>query len=165
MASFDAKVVAHDFERGDRPPPIFGSRRCDTIQRMRFGQSDADLLFFRLVEHADDTVDRLAGIDRVQCAHDQVAGFRGRHADFDRFAVAHFADENDFGSLAQRSAKSGGERAEVVSHFPLVERRLLLRMDEFDRIFERDDVNRFRFRSVRSAAPPASSTYRFRLRR
>ena len=125
-----------------RPPPIFGSRRWDTIQRSVSARPDADLLLFLLVEHAEDTVDRLAGIDRVQCAHDQMAGFRGGHADLDGFAVAHFADENDLGSLAQRGAQSGGEGAEVVAHFALVESRLLLRMHEFDGIFERDDVDR-----------------------
>ena len=81
----------------------------------------------------------------MQCTHHEVACFCSRHADLDSFAVAHFADENDFGRLAQRSAKTVGKRAEVVTHFPLVERRLLLRMHEFDRVFQRHDVYRFRF--------------------
>ena len=43
----------------------------------------------------------LAGIDRVQGAENKVTGFRRHERDFDRRAVAHFADENDLRCLAQ----------------------------------------------------------------
>ena len=81
----------------------------------------------------------------MQSTHHKVAGFRGGHADFDSFTVAHFTDENDLRRLAQRGAQAGGECAEVVSHFPLIERRLLLRVHELDRVFECHDVHRLRF--------------------
>ena len=142
---FHPQVVTHDFECGDTASANFRQQALRDDPANGFRQPDADLLFFRLVEHTDNTIDRLAGVDRVQRAHDQVAGFRGGHADFDSFTVAHFTDENDLRRLAQRGAQAGGECAEVVSHFPLIERRLLLRVHELDRVFECHDVHRLRF--------------------
>jgi hypothetical protein len=52
-----------------------------------------------LIEHANDTIDRLPGIDRVQCGQHEVTGFRRRHTDFDCFAITHFTDEDDLRSL------------------------------------------------------------------
>jgi hypothetical protein len=61
---------------------------------------------------------------------DQVAGFRRAQRDFDRVAVAHFADENDLGRLAQRGAQAVGKAVEINAQFALVERGLVVRMHE-----------------------------------
>jgi hypothetical protein len=37
----------------------------------------------------------------VEGAQDQVPGFGGAQSNLDRLAVAHFADQHDFGRLAQ----------------------------------------------------------------
>ena len=111
------------------------------IQRKRVGEADADLLLLLGLEHAEDAVDGLAGVNGVEGAHDQVAGFGGAEADFHRFAVAHFADQDDFGGLAQGGAQAGGKGAEIAAHFALVEGGFFLRMDKFHRVFQGDDVD------------------------
>ena len=109
------------------------------------GKTKAQLLFFAEREETENTVDRLAGIDRVQRAQNEVAGFRGHQRDFDGGAVAHFADENDFRRLAQRGAQAVRIIVKIVSEFALVEGGLARRMHELDRILQRDDVHRLRF--------------------
>ena len=78
--------------------------------------------------------------DGVERAEDQMARFGRRKPDFHGFPVAHFAHQDDLGGSAQRSAQSGGEIGEIASHFPLVERRFLVGMDELYRVFQRDDA-------------------------
>ena len=92
----------------------------------RIGQADANLLLLLRLEHAEDAVDGFAGVDGVQRAQDQMAGFRRAQGDFHRFLVAHFADENDLGRLAQRGAQAVGVAVEINAQFALVERRLLV---------------------------------------
>ena len=40
-------------------------------------------------------------------------GFGGAEGDLDRFAVAHFADQNDLGRLAQGGAEAVGKSVEI----------------------------------------------------
>ena len=83
-------------------------------------------LLFRL-KHAQDAVDGFAGVDGVQGAEDQMAGFRRAQGDLHRLLVAHFADENDLGRLAQRGAQAVGVGIEINAQFALVESRLVVR--------------------------------------
>lgn len=99
------------------------------------------MLLFVGFEHAQNTVDRLPGVDGVQRAHDEVAGFGGAQSEFDGFAVAHFADQNDLGRLAKRGTQAAGKLVEVRAHFALIERGLFLRVNEFHGVFEGDDVD------------------------
>jgi hypothetical protein len=85
----------------------------------------------------------LAGVNRVQRAEHEVTGFRRAQGDAHGFAIAHFADQNDLGSLAQRGAQTGSKTTEVRAEFALVERGLHVRMHIFDRVFQRDDVDAF----------------------
>ena len=104
-------------------------------------------------EHAEDAVDRLAGVHRVKGAQDQVARLRGGKGDLHRLAVPHFADEDHLRRLAERRAQPAREGVEVVPHLPLVEGGLFVGMGELDRILERDDVDRLvPLISLRSAA-------------
>ena len=96
-----------------------------------------------MLEHAQDAVDGLAGVDGVQGAEHQVAGFGGAQGDLHRFPVAHFAHQNDLGRLAQGGAQAVGEGVEIRAQLALVDGGLLLRMDEFDRILQGDDVDGF----------------------
>ena len=59
-----------------------------------------------------------------------------RSARFDRLEVAHFADEDDVRILAQRAAQRVGERLRVDGDFALVDDRLLVAMEELDRILD-----------------------------
>src|SRR5262249_9482436 len=60
----------------------------------------------------------------------------------------HFADQNDVRVFTQRSAKGSGKRLGVQSHFAVVHKALLAGVNEFDRIFNRDDVILTRFIGV-----------------
>ena len=108
----------------------------------RVGEAKPDLLLLFLLEHTENTVNRLTGVDGVKCADYQVACFRSTQTDFDRFPVTHFAHQNHLGRLAESSAQAGSERVEIRAHFALIESGFLLRMDELHRVFECDNVNR-----------------------
>jgi hypothetical protein len=108
----------------------------------RIGKPRAHLFLLVRLKHTEDTVDGFAGVDCVERAQNQVAGFRRAQGDFHRVAVAHFADENHLGRLAQRGAQTVRVGIEIHSEFALVERGLLVLVQIFDRVFQRDDVDR-----------------------
>ena len=89
-----------------RPPPTLGTSRWLTTQRSVSARRARSLLLLLRFEHTQDTVDGLAGIDGVQRAEHQVAGFRRAQRDFHRLAIAHFADQNHFRRLAQGGAQT-----------------------------------------------------------
>ena len=95
--------------KAKRPPPILGHQPLADDPAQGIGQTGANLLLFFRLKHTQNTIDRLAGIDRVQGAQHQVAGFRGAQGDLHRVAVAHFADQNDLGRLAQGGAQAVGK--------------------------------------------------------
>ena len=95
------------------------------------------------IKHAEDAVDGFTRIDGVQRAEDQVAGFRRAQGDLHRVLIAHFADENDLGRLAQRGAQTVDVGIEINAQFTLVESCLVVRMDIFHRVFQGDDVDGF----------------------
>ena len=76
----------------------------------------------------------------VQRAEDDVAGFGRGDGRFDRLQVAHFAHEDDVGVLPQGAADGLGEGRHVDADLALVDRALLVRVVELDRVFDRDDV-------------------------
>src|SRR5262249_38582750 len=102
----------------------------------------ADLLLLVGLEHTEDTVDGLAGVDGMEGGEDEVAGFGGAEGDFDGFAVAHFADENGFGGLAEGGAEAGGETVEIGAEFALVKGGFVVRVDVLDGVFGGDDMDR-----------------------
>ena len=57
-------------------------------------------------KHVDDAVDRAGRARRVQRAEHDVARFGRGDGRFDRFQVAHFADEDHVRVLPQRAAKA-----------------------------------------------------------
>ena len=59
----------------------------------------------------------------------------------DRFEVAHFAHEDDVRVLAERAADGLGEARDIVPDFTLGDERLRGVVVEFDRVFDRDDVD------------------------
>ncbi len=65
-------------------------------------------------------------------------GQRGLH----RFLVANLAHQNHVGGGAHRAAQRPGEGFRVETHFALVDDGLLIRVQEFDRILDREDVVR-----------------------
>jgi hypothetical protein len=67
-------------------------------------------------------------------------GFGGFQGDFDGFAIAHFADENDFGRLTQGGAQREREGGCVGVQFALVNRGFLVAVEKFDGILDGEDV-------------------------
>ncbi len=136
------EVRAHDLEGRHAVAPLLGKEALADDPADRVGQPDPDLVLLFGREHAEDAVDRLAGIHRVEGAQDQMARLRGGEADLHRLAVPHLADEDHLRRLAERRAQPVREGIEIVPHLPLVEGGLLVGVGEFHRVLEGDDVDR-----------------------
>ena len=70
----------------------------------------------------------------------QVARLGDAQRRLDRLEVAHFADEDDVGVFAQNGLQGVGEGVRVGVELALVDEALLVRVQELDRVFDRDDV-------------------------
>ena len=81
----------------------------DALERRR--ELDADLLLLVRREHVDDAVDRLRRVLRVQRGEDEVPGLGRGDRGRDRLEVAHLADEDDVGVLAQDVLEGRRERS------------------------------------------------------
>src|SRR6185503_1708541 len=114
--------------------------RHDVLKRLRQAVANGRLLALR--EHTDDALDGLGGVDGVQRGHHEVACLGRLQRDLDRLAIAHLTHQNDLRRLAQRRAQREAERRRVAVQLALVNGRLLVPVDEFDRILDRQDVNR-----------------------
>ena len=77
----------------------------------------------------------------MQGSEDQVARFSGSDGGRYCLEVAHFADENHVGVLAERAANRLCKARHVVADFALRDERLRGRVVEFDRVLDRDDVD------------------------
>src|SRR5690606_41427303 len=66
--------------------------------------------------------------------------FRRGQREADRLEVAHLADEDDVGVLAQRRAQRLAEAERIAMHLALVHERALALVHELDRVLDRDDV-------------------------
>jgi len=76
----------------------------------------------------------------VQGREHEVARLGRRQRRLDRLVVAHLADENDVGVLAQGRAQRDRERLGVDLDLPLVDEALLVPVEELDGILDRHDV-------------------------
>ncbi len=112
------------------------------------GQAHAHLFLLLRLKHTEDTVNGLAGVNRVKRAEHQVARFRGAESDLHSFTVTHFADKDDLRRLTQGGAQPAGKRVEIRAEFPLIESGFGLRVNKFDGILQRDDMDPLRFIDV-----------------
>ena len=102
----DGVVREQDLERRDSAHAVGGRKQClghDALQRA--GDLNADLLLLLGREDVDDAVDRRRRALRVQRAEDEVAGLGSGQRGRDRLEVAHLADEDHVGVLAQRGTQ------------------------------------------------------------
>ena len=88
----------------------------------------------------DDAVDGVGGADRVQRGKDQMAGLGRGDGDADRLQVAHLADEDDVGVLAQGGAQRVGVALGVAADLALVDDGFLGVVEGLDGVLQRDDV-------------------------
>ena len=84
-----------------RPPPIMGTEPLRDDRLERAGELHPDLRLLLGGEHVDDAVDRLRGVVGVQRGEDEVAGLGDGERGRDGLDVAHLADEDDVGVLAE----------------------------------------------------------------
>ena len=132
----------HEHLAGADPPGAIGGGqqllRHDALQRDR--QLHADLVLLAAGEGVDDAVDRLRGVLGVQRREHEVAGLRRGQGGRDRLDVAHLADEDDVGVLAQRPLERKGEALGVGAELALVDEAALVGVQELDRVLDRHDV-------------------------
>ncbi len=100
----------------------------------------ADLLLLVRREDRDDAVDRLGRVHRVEGRHDEVARLGGHERRLDGLEVAHLAHEDDVRVLPEGRADGRRERARVDLQLALVDDRLLVAVEELDRVLDRHDV-------------------------
>src|SRR5579884_1083406 len=144
-----ADQVAHrivrqqDLECGDAPRAVGGGKkrlRDDRLQRA--GDHDAHLLLLLGREDVDDAVDRRRRTLRVQRAEHEVARLRSSERGRDRLEVAHLADENHVGVLAERRLQRVRKARRVRTDLALVDDAALVAVHELDRILDGEDVLR-----------------------
>ena len=137
-------------DRGGRHEDLAGGDAARAVQRRQQLLRDdalqgdrelhADLLLLLGREDVDDAVDRLRRVLRVQGREDEVAGLRRGQRGVDRLQVAHLADEDHVGVLAQRALQRAGEGLGVRPDLALVDDALLVPVQELDRVLDREDV-------------------------
>src|SRR5256885_6600218 len=118
-----SQAAAHDLGDEQTPAADFTHEPLAHDVAQAGGQALADLLFFLARKHAEDAVDRLPGVDRVEGAENDVAGFRRGQSDVQRFAVANFTDQDRFRRLTQSGAQTVGEVREILAELALTDRR------------------------------------------
>ena len=89
------------------------------------------------VENAADRGGGARGVDRAEHQVARLGRVDGRH---ERFLVAHFAHEHDVGVFADGVLHADVEVDHVEADLALVDQALVFGEDEFDRVFEREDV-------------------------
>ena len=93
-------------------------------------------------EEVDDPVDRLGRVEGVDGGEHEVAGLRRRERRAHGLLVAHLADQDHVGVLAQDAAHRPREAVRVGADLALVDDRAFVFVQVLDRVLERDDVVR-----------------------
>ena len=137
----DRRGREHDL--GDDGPAVAvhtGGERLgdDSLQSGRELRADLLLLVRRI--DVDDTVDRLRRALGVQRGEHEVSRFRRGERGRRRLQVAQLADEDDVRVLAQGVLERRRERVRVLADLALVDQAHLVRVQELDRVLDRDDV-------------------------
>ena len=126
---------------GTRPlPSARATRRWETMPWMTDGELAADLVLLVRREDRDDPVDGLGRVQRVERGEHQVAGLRRVQRRLDGLDVAHLADQDDVGVLAQGGAQGLREARRVLADLALADHALLVLVHELDRVLDRDDM-------------------------
>ena len=97
-------------------------------------------LLFALRESIHHTVDCLHARVSMERREGQVTRFCNGQSGTDRFKVTHFADKHHVRVLTQRHLKRLGEAVGIATDFTLVDHAALVLVQEFDRVFHRQNV-------------------------
>ena len=104
------------------------------------GDAGANLRLLRRRKHVEQAVEGRGGVAGVHCADDEVARLGGADRHLDGLEVAEFADDDDVGVFAEGPFEGGGEGAGVWADFALGDVAALGEVDDFDGVFDGDDV-------------------------
>ena len=111
----------------------FGDQALSYDESKHSAETSANGVLLAQRECADDALDGFGGVDGVEGGEHQDSGFSGFERGFDGFLVAHLADEDYFGSLAQRTTQCRGEARCIAVNLALMNAGALVRMQEFNR--------------------------------
>ena len=100
----------------------------------------ADLGLVAGGEGVEDAGDGLGGVVGVEGGEDEVAGFGGGEGCGHGVAVAHLADHDDVGVLAEDGADGEGEAGGVAADFDLLDEGAAVGVLVLDGVFDGDDV-------------------------
>ena len=114
--------------------------RDDRAQILRQVQEDLRVLIQR--EHIDDAIERFRGVVRVQRRQHEMARTGQHDRGLHRFSIADLADQQHVRRRTHRTLQCTRIRLGIEADFALIDDRLLVRVQELDRIFDRDDVVR-----------------------
>ena len=87
-----------------------------------------------------DPRDGCRHVGGVHGGEDEVAGLRRRQRNPHRLRVAHFADDDDVGRLANGGTQRGREVGRVDADLDLLDQAAAVRVLVFDRVLDGDDV-------------------------
>ena len=91
-------------------------------------------------EEGDQAVDRRRDVRGVDRREDEMAGFGGLERGVDSFEIAHLADHDHVGILAERGAQGVGERGGIGPDFALRDDAAVVGEHELDRILDGHDL-------------------------
>ncbi len=137
----DGRVRHHDLHGQSAAGPARPRQQGlaqDPLEHKRHLRPDLRLLVGR--EDVDDPVDGLSGRVRVERAEGQVTRLGDPQGGLDRLEVAHLADQNDVGILAQGRPEGVGEGVGVGVELPLVHEALLVLVQVLDGVLDGDHV-------------------------
>lgn len=101
---------------------------------------EADGVVLGFLEEVKDAAEGPGGRGGVQGGEDEVAGLGGLDGGVDGFGIAHLADHDDVGVLAEDGAEGLAVVGEVGAQLALVDEGLGVAEDELDGVLDGDDV-------------------------
>ena len=136
----DARVHHHHLD--GRDPAVVDARQEPLADHAPkdAGEHGADLLLLRGRKELDHPADGLGGVDRVQGREDEVARLGRLQRGLRGLGVAELADQDRVRVLAEHAAERLAEALGVEADLTLVDDRAPVRVEDLDRVLDRDDV-------------------------
>src|SRR3990170_2000221 len=136
----DARVRDHHLDRGDPTSTDARHQPLADHPSEHSGEDSDDLWLLSRREELDHPADRLRGVERVQGRQDEMSGLRCLESDTCSLRVPELADQNDVRVLAEHPPETLPEAVGVEPDLPLTHDAAVVRVDDLDRVLDRDDV-------------------------